>query len=78
MEFPTLSFSQMSPGFFLVFDGLDSFEDHWSSILCNAHLLEFVLCFFHEYTGVMSFEEEDHKVPLLLPDIKDKRYQRIC
>ena len=32
----TLSFSPMSPGFFLVFDGLDSFEEYWSGIFSNT------------------------------------------
>ena len=32
----TLSFSQMSPGFFLVFDGLNSFEEYWSGIFSNT------------------------------------------
>lgn len=46
---------------FLVYEDFNGCEEHWSSILQDALLLEFAYCFPHDQTGVMSFGKEDHK-----------------
>lgn len=49
------------PQTLLVFDAFNSCEEYWSGTLWNASLLKFISCFSHDKTGVMGFEEEDHR-----------------
>ena len=51
---------------------LECLEEDWSGILYTLPPLEFVSCFSHDRSGLMGFEEEDHrgKVPFLSHQIK--------